>query len=133
LPRGQSSCRLRKCTLSWQNSRWLGSDVVGTLRELKKQDGPDLLIQGSSELIQTLLPNDLIDEFRLLIYPLVLGKGKRLFGEGTKPAAFRLTRSTISPTGVIIARYERAGDIKTGSFALESPTDAEIKRRKGLA
>jgi len=75
----------------------------------------------------------LIDQFRLLIYPLVLGKGKHLFGKGTKPAAFRLTRSTISPSGVMIVNYERAGDIKTGSFALESPTDAEIKRRKGLA
>jgi dihydrofolate reductase len=109
-------------TLSWQNSQWLGSDVAGTLRELKKNNGPDLLVQGSSELIQTLLANDLIDEFRLLIYPLVLGKGKRLFGEGTMPAAFRLTRSTTAPSGVIIVAYERADEIRTGSFALDNPT-----------
>ena len=91
------------------------------------------MVQGSSNLIQTLLAHDLIDEFRLLIYPLVLGKGKRLFGEGTRPSAFKLTKSATSSSGVLIASYERAGDIKTGSFALETPTEDEIKRRKNLA
>jgi dihydrofolate reductase len=119
-------------TLSWRNSQSLGSDVVATLRDLKSKDGPDLLIQGSSELIQQLLANDLIDEFRLLIYPLVLGKGKRLFGDGTLPAAFKLTRSQTSSGGVLIASYERAGEVGTGSFALEEPTAAEIERRKKL-
>lgn len=119
-------------TLSWENSRSLGGDVVATLRELKKGEGPDLLVQGSSNLIQTLLANDLVDEFRLLVYPLVFGKGKRLFGEGTMPVAFRLTNSTAVPSGVVSANYVRAGDIKTGSFALDNPTPAEIERRKTL-
>ncbi|RWB32294.1 MAG: dihydrofolate reductase [Mesorhizobium sp.] len=120
----------RPDTLSWQNSRSLGSDVVAALRQLKQEEGPDLLIQGSSELIQTLLANDLIDEISLLIFPLVLGKGKRLFGDGAMPAAFKLARSQTSSTGVIMATYERAGEIKTGSFVPEQPSEAELERRK---
>lgn len=120
----------RPDSLSWQNSQPLGSDVVATLRRMKQEDGPDLLIQGSSELIQTLLANDLIDEISLLIFPLVLGKGKKLFGIGTIPAAFKLTRSQASTTGVLMASYERSGEIKTGSFATEQPSEAEIERRK---
>ncbi|HEV7372881.1 dihydrofolate reductase family protein [Arenibaculum sp.] len=120
-------------TLSWENSRPLGSDVVSALRDLKKGDGPDLLVQGSGVLVQTLLANDLIDEFRLLVYPLVLGRGKRLFGDGTMPAAFRLTRSATSPSGVLIVGYERAGDVIAGSFAPETPSDSEIERRRSLA
>ncbi len=119
-------------TLTWKNSFGLGKDVVATLRDLKRQDGPVLLIQGSSALIQELLAADLIDEFRLLIFPLVLGKGKRLFGEGTIPAAFKCIKSIASPSGVIIANYERAGEIKTGSFAIENPSEAELERRKKL-
>lgn len=119
-------------TLTWVNSQSLGSDVAARLRELKTQEGPDLLVQGSSELMQTLLANDLVDEYRLLIYPLVLGKGKRLFGEGAIPAAFRLTRSSASPNGVLIAHYARAGDIQTGSFAMDNPAEAEIERRNTL-
>lgn len=103
-------------TLTWQNSQSLGLDVADTIRELKKQDGPELLTQGSSALIQTLLTADLIDEFKLLIYPLVLGKGKRLFGSGTMPGAFKVTKSVVSPSGVVIATYQRAGGVKTGSF-----------------
>jgi dihydrofolate reductase len=118
--------------LTWQNSRSLGTDVVATLRDLKKEDGPILLIQGSSELIQTLLAEDMIDEFRLVVFPLVLGKGKRLFGQGAVPAALRQTKSTISPSGAVLVNYERAGEVKTGSFAMEAPTDAEIERRKNL-
>lgn len=119
-------------TLTWQNSHALGSDVAAATRGLKQQDGPYLLVQGSSGLVQTLLAADLVDEFRLLIYPLVLGKGKRLFGNGTMPAAFKLAKSTASPSGVLIASYERAGDIQTGSFAMENPTEAEIERRRNL-
>jgi dihydrofolate reductase len=119
-------------TLTWQNSQWLGQDATEAVRELKKGDGPDLLTQGSSNFLQSLIAADLIDEYRLLIYPLVLGKGKRLFGEGAQPAAFTLSRSNTSPSGVIIAAYERAGDIQTGSFALETPTEAERERRKDL-
>ena len=108
-------------TLSWENTEWLGGDVIARLRELKKCDGPMLLTQGSSDLIQQLLAADLIDELRLLVFPLVLGKGKRLFGEGAIPAALRLTRSSATPSGVIVANYERAGEVRTGSFALPEP------------
>ncbi|MET3577063.1 dihydrofolate reductase [Mesorhizobium robiniae] len=120
----------RPDSLTWQNSQSLGDNVVATLRQLKQEAGPDLLIQGSSELIQTLLANGLIDEITLLIFPLVLGKGKRLFGNDALPAAFQLTKSLASSTGVIMARYERGGEIKTGSFAQEQPSEAEIERRK---
>ena len=119
-------------TLSWQNSRGLGRDVVASLRELKKEDGPNLLVWGSSELLQTLLANDLVDELQLLIYPLVLGKGKRLFGEGTIPAALKLVKSKTSPSGVLMASYERAGEVKTGSFGLHTPSEAELDRRRKL-
>lgn len=77
-----------------------------------------------------MLANDLIDEISLLIFPLVLGKGKKLFGSGTIPAAFKLTRSQASTTGVLMASYERSGEIKTGSFVPEQPSEAEIERRK---
>jgi dihydrofolate reductase len=120
-------------TLAWRNTETLGADVVARLRELKRQEGPLLLTQGSSELIQQLLAHDLIDEIRLMIHPLVLGRGKRLFGEGAIPAAFKLTKSAVAPSGVLIANYERAGDIQTGSFAMATPTEAEIERRKNLA
>jgi dihydrofolate reductase len=119
-------------SLSWKNSRWLGSDVVATVRELKRSDGPKLLTQGSSELIQALLAHDLVDELRLLIYPLALGRGKRLFGSGTVPAAFAAAGTTVSPSGVVIAGYRRAGEVTTGSFALEKPTKEELERRRNL-
>ncbi|TIR44709.1 MAG: hypothetical protein E5X26_12155, partial [Mesorhizobium sp.] len=83
----------------------------------KQEDGPDLLIQGSGNLIQTLLANGLIDEIRLMIFPLLLGKGKRLFGDDAMPAAFKLIKSQTTSTGVIMATYERGGGVKTGSFA----------------
>lgn len=119
--------------LSWKNTEWLGPDVVAKLRELKKQDGPMMLIQGSSELIQQLLKADLIDQFQLRTCPLLLGKGKRLFGEGTIPAGLKLTKSISSPSGVVITNYERAGDVKTGSLATDEPSAAELERRKTLA
>lgn len=109
----------RPDSLSWQNTAWLGQDVAAAMRDLKAGDGPDLLLQGSSDLIQQLLSADLIDTFRLLIFPVVLGGGKRLFGPGAIPAGLRLTNSQVSTTGVLVATYERAGDVTTGSFALE--------------
>ncbi|MDB5522525.1 MAG: dihydrofolate reductase [Rhizobium sp.] len=118
--------------LQWKNSQSLGHDVVSRLVELKKSDGPDLLIQGSSDLIQTLLENNLIDEFRLLIFPLLLGKGKRLFDNGTVPAALKLVETRSFPTGVILAHYQPAGAVKTGSFALQDPSAEEIERRNNL-
>ena len=119
-------------SLTWQNTRALGNDVVGALRRLKSEEGPTLLVQGSSDLLQTLLENDLVDELRLLIYPLVLGNGKRLFGRGAVPAGLKLVKSKVSPSGVLIASYERAGDISTGSFAQDQPSAAELERRKNL-
>jgi dihydrofolate reductase len=119
-------------TLAWQNTEWLGKDVVGRVEELKRGEGPVLLIQGSSGLIQQLFANDLIDEVRLLVYPLVLGRGKRFFGEGAVPAALKLAGSTTSPSGVLLTSYEPAGEVTTGSFAMETPTEAEIERRRML-
>lgn len=118
--------------LTWQNSELLGPDAAAALRALKQEDGPDLLTQGSSELIQTLLAEDLIDELRLFTFPIVLGKGKRMLGQGARPAAFRLVKSSTSPAGVVIAAYERAGKVETGSFAMEEPTQAELDRRAAL-
>jgi len=121
-----------KPVLSWKNSERLGDDAVAGVRRLKQGEGPVLLTQGSADFLQSLLATDLIDELRLLIFPLVLGKGKRLFGPGTQPAAFRQTRSTTSPQGVVIATYERAGDVQTGSFASPEPSEAELVRRRNL-
>ena len=103
--------------LSWQNSIQVKGDVVAGIKALKTEDGPMLQVAGSSNLIQTLLKNDLVDELWLKIFPVTLGTGKRLFGEGTIPAAFTLTESQTSPRGVIVASYRRDGEVKTGSFA----------------
>lgn len=100
----------------WPKSVFLSGDVVAKIRALKEQDGPDLQVHGSGNLIQTLLKHDLVDEFWLKIFPVTLGPGKRLFGEGTMPAAYTLSETKFSPSGVIIATYTRAGDIQTGSF-----------------
>lgn len=102
--------------LEWQNSVLIEGDVVARLKELKQQDGPMLQVHGSGRMIQTLFQNDLVDELWLKIFPVTLGKGKRLFNEGTIPAAFTLTESKTSPTGVIFANFTRAGEVKTGSF-----------------
>lgn len=107
--------------LTWKNSQWLGDDVVARLRELKRGDGPPLVTQGSSGLVHQLLAHDLVDEIRLLIFPVLLGRGKRFFGEGTKPAGLVLERATVSPNGIVIARYLRGGEVRTGSFAPEDP------------
>ncbi|TIT45471.1 MAG: dihydrofolate reductase, partial [Mesorhizobium sp.] len=88
------------------NTHALGPDIIAALRRLRQEDGPDLLIQGSGNLIQTLLANGLIDEIRLMTFPLLLGKGKRLFGDAAMPAAFKLVKSQASTTGVIMATYE---------------------------
>jgi len=103
-------------TLDWKNSVLIDGDVVTKIKELKQQDGPMLQVQGSGNLIQTLLQNDLVDELWLKTYPVLLGKGKKLFAEGVKPAAFELIESKTTPKGVIFANYKRAGEVKTGSF-----------------
>ncbi len=103
--------------LKWKNSVLLRDDVVAKVKKLKDQDGPDLQVYGSSNFVQTLLKHDLVDEFWLKIFPITLGSGKRLFADGTSPAAFTLTDSKVSPLGVIFANYKRAGEVKTGSLA----------------
>jgi dihydrofolate reductase len=100
----------------WKKSVFLNGDVPAEIRKLKQQEGPDLQVHGSGNLIQTLLKHDLVDEFWLKIFPLTLGAGKRLFDTGTIPASFNLVESKISPMGVIVANFRRAGDVKTGSF-----------------
>jgi dihydrofolate reductase len=103
-------------THEWNKSVFLGGDVVRQIRQLKEGDGPDLQVHGSGELIQTLMENDLVDEFWLKIFPVTLGMGKRLFGSGTISGAYTLVDSKTSPSGVMIATLKRAGDVKTGSF-----------------
>jgi dihydrofolate reductase len=103
--------------LDWKNSVLLSGNVAEEVKKLKSEDGPDLKVWGSGNLTQTLLKHDLVDELWLKIFPITLGQGKRIFSEGTIPLAFKLTDSKVSPKGVIIANYERVGDVKTGSFA----------------
>jgi dihydrofolate reductase len=110
----------RDTGLTWEKTVLIDGDVVTKIKELKKQDGPMLSVQGSANMIQTLLKNDLVDELWLRIYPLTLGNGKKLFAEGTIPAAFELTKSKTSPKGIIFAYYKRAGEVKTGSLPKQS-------------
>jgi dihydrofolate reductase len=105
--------------LEWENSKLIEGDVPVGVRALKAQDGPELQVHGSANLIQTLLGHGLIDEFRLLIFPLALGTGKRLFDGGTVPAGLELTKSQVASTGVIATSYRSGAAIKYGSFAAE--------------
>ncbi|MDI7195812.1 dihydrofolate reductase family protein [Leptospira santarosai] len=100
----------------WQPCVFLGGDIAEKVNKLKQHQGPNLHVYGSGNLVQTLMKHDLIDEFWLKIYPLTLGSGKRLFAEGTIPAAFQVTDSQVSPKGIIVVNYERAGAVTTGSF-----------------
>ncbi len=120
-------------SVSWNNSVLLEGEAAAAVARLKADDGPELMVQGSSDLIQTLLEHDLVDEFRVWTFPVVLGRGKRLFGRGAVPVGLELVDATTSSTGVVMAVYRRAGEIQRGSFALEKPTDEEIARREGLA
>jgi dihydrofolate reductase len=99
----------------WQPSVFLNGDVAKKVAELKQGEGPDLHIWGSGNLLQTLMKHDLVDNFWLMIYPITLGEGKRLFAEGTIPAAFKVTESIVGSSGVILVNYERAGAVKTGT------------------
>jgi dihydrofolate reductase len=118
--------------LDWRNSQALGPDTVAAVRKLKSEDGPNLLTQGSTDFLQTLLRNDLVDELNISFFPLIIGKGKKLFGEGASPAALKLISSKTSGTGITINKYVRDGDIVTGSFEFEQPTEAELARRRNL-
>jgi dihydrofolate reductase len=115
--------------LTWENSKLIEGAVPDGVRALKEQDGPELQVHGSANLIQTLLEHGLIDEFRVWTFPLVLGKGKRLFDGGTVPAGLELTSSQVSSTGVIMATYRSGAEIKGGSFVPETPSEAELARR----
>ncbi len=101
---------------TWEKTIVLKDNIVEELKKLKASDGPDLQVHGSGNFIQTLMKNDLVDEFWLKIFPITLGGGKRLFAEGTIPAAFTLIKSETTPSGVIVASFKRAGEVKTGSF-----------------
>ena len=100
----------------WQPSVFLNGDIAEKVASIKGQPGPDLNVWGSGNLLQTLIKHDLVDAFWLMIYPITLGDGKRLFADGTIPAAFKVTESTVGSSGVILVNYERAGAITTGSF-----------------
>ena len=102
---------------TWEPSVLLKGDVIDEIKKLKAQDGPELQVHGSGNFIQTLLKHDLVDELWLKIFPITLGMGRRLFAEGTTLAAFTLREAKTSPCGVIVASYDRAGEVKTGSFA----------------
>ncbi|MDQ3615676.1 MAG: dihydrofolate reductase family protein [Actinomycetota bacterium] len=108
-----------RLTLEWRNSVLIEGDAAAGIATLKKQDGPELQVHGSGNLIQTLMPHNLVDEYRLWVFPLVIGSGKRLFSEGTIPSGLKLVDSKVSSTGVVIGTYEPAGEIVTGSFALD--------------
>jgi dihydrofolate reductase len=118
--------------VEWNNSTLIAGDVAEYVATLKGEDGPEIQVHGSPGLIQTLLEHDLVDEFRMWIFPVVLGKGKRFFGDGTIPAALKLIDSKVSKTGVTINTYERAGEVNPGSFEFDEPSRAEIRRRQSL-
>jgi dihydrofolate reductase len=102
--------------LTWDRSRLIEGDVAEGVAALKQEDGPELQVHGSGDLLQTLIRSRLVDEYRLLIFPVLLGGGKRLFESGAAPAGLRLLESTTSDSGVMMARYEQAGDLRTGTF-----------------
>ncbi len=115
---------------SWQGSVLL-RDITDVQR-LRDEDGPTLVTQGSTELVHALLANDLVDAMTIFTVPVVLGGGKKLFADGSAPHAYKLTRSRVSSTGLMIGHYERDGEIKIGSTALDSPSEPEIARQERM-
>src|SRR5688500_3218448 len=105
--------------VEWETAELLQGDVGDAVRKLKSEDGGELQVHGSAGLIQTLLAEDLVDELRLIVFPVVLGSGKRLFGDGAIPRAWKLTSSKATSTGALIASYERVGEVETGSIGPE--------------
>src|SRR4030095_12951957 len=106
----------RSDTLDWKNSHALEGDLADAIRALKQQDGANLLTWGSGDMVGQLLAAGLVDELRLMIYPVVLGRGKRLFGNNAQPSAFTLAHSTSTPSGVLLNHYTRSGEVPTGAF-----------------
>ena len=114
------------------DTSWSGSVLLRDMAEvkrLKQEDGPNLVTQGSTDLVHALLANDLVDAISIFTVPVVLGSGKKLFADGSAPHSFKLTRSRVSPNGLIVGHYEREGEIKIGNGALDSPSEREIARR----
>jgi dihydrofolate reductase len=117
--------------LTWKESVVL-NDAAADIARLRQEDGPNLITQGSSNLIQTLLARDLIDEFKVFTFPIVLGRGKRLFSADARPMALKLVESRHSTTGVTIGSYQRAGTVTTGDFPMNPPTEVELARRERM-
>jgi len=115
---------------SWQGSVLLRD--IAELKRLRDQDGPNLVTQGSTVLVHALLANDLVDAISIFALPVVLGSGKKLFADGSAPRSYKLTRSRISSTGIMIAHYERAGEIKVGDTAMDLPSEAERARQERM-
>lgn len=114
------------------DTSWVGSVLlrdIADVKRLKQEDGPDLVTQGSTELVHALLAHDLVDAISIFTVPVVLGGGKKLFADGSAPHAFKLTRSRVARNGLIVGHYERAGEIKTADTALDSPSQREVARR----
>jgi len=120
-------------TFNWQNSVSLGSDPVARLKSLKQEEGPDLLTQGSTDFLKTLLHHGLVDEFNVSTFPVILGKGKRLFGDGSQPMGLKLVSSQTSDSGIVVSRYLPDGAVKIGDFSYETPSEAEVERRRNLS
>jgi dihydrofolate reductase len=119
--------------LSWENSHKLSGDTAAAVEELKRSEGRDLLIQGSSTLYAPLISAGLIDRLVLMTFPVVLGEGKSIFDGSLKPRGLKLVDSFVSGTGVVTAIYEPAGDVKTGTFETKEPSQAELERREKWA
>ena len=129
---------IRKYTVSRSgevDTNWAGSVLLrdmADVKRLREQDGPNLVTQGSTELVHALLANDLVDAMSIFTVPIVLGGGKKLFADGSAPHSFKLTGSRVSPNGLIIGHYERGGEIKIGDTALDSPSSREVTRRERM-
>ena len=106
-------------SVEWDTARLIEGDVGDAVRKLKAEDGGELQVHGSAGLVQTLLKEDLVDELRLIVFPVVLGEGKRLFGDGAVPRTWRLTTNSATSTGALILSYERAGEVETGAMGPE--------------
>ncbi|PMR76487.1 dihydrofolate reductase family protein [Billgrantia endophytica] len=117
--------------LTWKDSVAL-NDAAADVARLKQEDGPALITQGSTELVHTLLASGLVDEIHTFTFPVVLGNGKRLFDDSARASAFKLVANRVSPNGIVIAKYECDGEVKTGDFAMDPPTEAEVARREKM-
>jgi dihydrofolate reductase len=130
--------RIKKYTVSRSrevDTSWTGSVLlrdIADVKRLKHEDGPNLVTQGSTELVHALFANDLVDGISTFTIPVVLGGGKKLFADGSAPHSFKLTRSRVSSTGILVGHYERDGEIRIGDTALDSPSELEIARRERM-